>query len=499
MSASKDKILRREQRQAGIDKKAEALAKEAAERRKTNRTYTIAAVVFVVLVALIFFINSPLPSRMTTAVTIDGEEYSVAEVNYYYSNAYQNFVNTYYDYVQYGMLFDTTQSLADQAYSEDMSWRDFFMDYALQDMAEIQALCKAAEAAGFEMPEDYQATYEDNLASLETIWISGGYSSLEQFINLCYGKGVDEELVKNEIYRSIYANAYANSVYDGYEYSTEELTTYYAEHADELDFLDYTYYYFIETEGEEEEAEAKAAALLEAVNGTDEATFIAAMAENFDGAEPYDGYAQGTSLSTVYGEWLLEDGRQAGEATMIQSDTGSWYVVMFHGRDNNDYPARSFRHILINAQDTDGDGLYSDEEVQAATEAAEQARQEWLAGTADEDSFATLANLVSEDSGSNTNGGLYENVFKGQMVSPVNDWLFNTAAEVGDNAVVTYNEGGSYTGAHILYYAGESDTTYALELADSAMRSEAFNTWSEGLGADQQVETSHLGMAGKNY
>ena len=36
----------------------------------------------------------------------------------------------------------------------------------------------------------------------------------------------------------------------------------------------------------------------------------------------------------------------------------------------------------------------------------------------DEDSFAELANQYSDDAGSNTNGGLYEDVYKNQMVAP---------------------------------------------------------------------------------
>ena len=207
MSASKDKIYRREQRAAGIvDKKEAARAEEAAKARKHTITYGVVALVIVLLVAFVFIYNSALPSRSFTAVTIGDEDYSVAEMNYYYSNTYQNFYSTYAQYIQYGMMFDTSAGLDNQTYSEEQTWREYFLDVSIDDMKQIQVLCDAAKDAGFTtLPEEYQAQYDAACASLETSWESNGYSSLTQFINLVYGKGVDFELVKSEMYRSMLA------------------------------------------------------------------------------------------------------------------------------------------------------------------------------------------------------------------------------------------------------------------------------------------------------
>jgi hypothetical protein len=61
------------------------------------------------------------------------------------------------------------------------------------------------------------------------------------------------------------------------------------------------------------------------------------------------------------------------------------------GLDDNDYNTVSVRHILIKAEDTDGDGEYSDEEKQTAYDALTAIQDEWLSGEATEDSFAALA------------------------------------------------------------------------------------------------------------
>lgn len=505
MSASKDKILRREQRAAGIDKKAEAAAREAAARRKTTINYTIVAVVLVLALAFILVVNSDLPTKFT-AVTIGDESYSVAEMNYFYANTYQSFYNNYYSYIQYGLMFDPSVSLADQMYTEDMSWRDYFLEVSIEDIKQIQALCDAAEAAGFTtLPEEYQTQYEQTLASLETEWQLNGYSSLEQFIAMVYGKGVDMDMIEEHMYRAMLASAYAETVYEGYEYSTDEIGAYYTEHANDLDMFGYSYYFFSETdtdtEGEEAAptAEEQATALYEAVKGTDAETFNAYLTENHDGAEVYSSEVQGANLSAEYSDWLKDAARVPGDCLLTQVASGSWYVVMFESREDNDYYTRDFRHILITAQDADGDGVYSDEEVQAAADEAEAVLAEWKAGAADVDSFADMVALYSEDTGSTSTGGLYEDSYKGQMVAPVNDWLFDEARQPGDTEVVIYNEGGGYTGAHVMYYVGESDMTYAASIADSSLRSEQFNEWSLALEEGLTVETAHMGMAAKNY
>ena len=233
------------------------------------------------------------------------------------------------------------------------------------------------------------------------------------------------------------------------------------------------------------------------VDGTDEDSFAVYVDKNFDGDEIKTSSTQGGSLSENYSEWLLDDARQAGDCTLVETDS-SVYAVMFLGRENNQYSTRAFRHILIKAEDNDGDEVTSAEEIQAAVERAEEIYNEWKSGEATEDSFAELANQYSDDTGSNTNGGLYEDVYKNQMVAPVNDWLF-AASEPGDSGVVEYNEGGSYAGGHVMYYVGESDELYADELAESDLRSTTATAWLEELTGAMEATLSNTGIAAKNY
>ena len=492
MSASKDKLLRKQQIEAGTDKRTNAAAKEKAAHRKSMITYTLVAVLLVVFFAFIFIYNSSWPSRHFTAVPINDQEYSVAELNYYYSASYLNFTNTYSNYINYGVFFDPNTSLGDQEYSEGYTWRQYFLDTAVSDMAQIQMLCDQAEANGFTLSEEQQAAYDSEVESLHTSWSGLGYSSLAQFINMNYGKGVTEDMVVEQLYRSHLASAYAQSIGESYEYATAQLDDYYASVADDMDVIGYAYY-TIPQDDETLDAQAMA----DELNGTDADAFTAYLAENAEDAEPTVTHTAGSGLNSAYSEWLLDDARAAGDTTAIETDSAT-YVVMFLDRDKNDYPLASFRHILVQAEDTDGDGTISDEEIKAAADEAESIYTEWKNGDATEDSFAALANERSDDGGSNTNGGLYEDVSKYTMVDPINDWLFAKGRKSGDTTVVSY-DGANYTGTHVLYYVGSSDMTYARTTADAAMRNDAYNAWVEEQMANYQPVTSHLGMAGKNH
>lgn len=92
---------------------------------------------------------------------------------------------------------------------------------------------------------------------------------------------------------------------------------------------------------------------------------------------------------------------------------------------------------------------FSDEAWAACEQEAQAILDSWLAGEKTEESFAALANEKSEDPGSNNAGGLYENVYEGQMVEPFEKWCFDESRKEGDTGLVKTNYG-----YHIMYFVG---------------------------------------------
>ena len=139
-------------------------------------------------------------------------------------------------------------------------------------------------------------------------------------------------------------------------------------------------------------------------------------------------------------------------AYVVEKEGIGCYVVLFLGRDKNEYKTASFRHILTSATDEDGNGTIDEAELNKAKEQSEAILAEFNSGVKSEERFAELANEKSDDPGSNTNGGLYENVSKGTMVAPINDFIFAPGRKHGDTIIVQNNEG--YSGSHLVYFSG---------------------------------------------
>lgn len=113
------------------------------------------------------------------------------------------------------------------------------------------------------------------------------------------------------------------------------------------------------------------------------------------------------------------------------------------------------RHILLSVEggttDENGNTTYSDEEWETCRVKAQEVLDAWLAGEQTEDAFAELANAHSQDPGSNTTGGLYENVYEGQMVQAFNDWCFDETRAHGDYGLVQTNYG-----YHVMFFVGST-------------------------------------------
>lgn len=114
------------------------------------------------------------------------------------------------------------------------------------------------------------------------------------------------------------------------------------------------------------------------------------------------------------------------------------------------------RHILIipegGTTDENGVTTYSEEEWAAAEVKAQEILDQYLSGDLTEESFGNLANEHTAD-GNDANydgipdGGLYTDVYKGQMVPEFEQWCFDDTRAAGDTGLVktTY-------GWHIMYF-----------------------------------------------
>ena len=222
---------------------------------------------------------------------------------------------------------------------------------------------------------------------------------------------------------------------------------------------------------------------------------LAELEENYESLEEYAvtyGYADGDRfLAANYGKGVnIAVARTMDTLSSLASKAYTAYVDSLEITDEEvaeAYPSVAVRHILIKAE-ADENGEYTDEALAAAKEKAEEILAQWQEGDATEESFAALAEEYSEDEGSNTNGGLYENILERNTVEEFNAFCFEEDHDSGDTAIV-YGDNGSYAGYHVMYFVGEGDPA-TNETGRSYIESEKATAWLEELIEGIEVKES---------
>lgn len=474
----------------GSAKRSVVEAQEEKNNKKFRRNTILVVAAIVVLLVASLLINSSIFYTRTNAVTIGDTKYSPAEVSYFFKTTANQVYNRLYQ--QLGSLasyyMDLNTPLSEQMYSDTQTWADVVLENTLDNMQSVTVYNDAAKKEGRALSEAGRANVDSDVAEMSAAATTNGYSSLDKFLAAYFCKGMTEDLYTELLEKSYLAAEYSEALSASMTYTAEDLSAYYDAHAEEFDAYDY-YVYSIGTASakfEDLDDEAKKEAAHEAAEKIASAASVdefLALVNEFNGSETTVSMTRNAfdSVVSTYEEWLSDASRKAGDTTVIDTDTNS-SALYYVGIDNNDYNVVDMRHILVNAI-ADENGEYTDEALENAKARAEELLAEWQADPTEEH-FSDMANMYSDDGGSNTNGGLYTAIAKNDMVAEINDFLFADGRQVGDTAVV-YGSNGSYAGYHVVYYAAVGENLRDL-LADNYMRSD-------------DTEAAYEAMKGSNY
>lgn len=515
MSSSTKKKLRREQEAAQLTEKQLTEKKEAGKLKLYTIVFCAVIVLMVLAFVTVLIVNSGIIERSTTALTVGDHKISAVELNYHYIDNATNFASSYSSYASLFGL-DLTKSLDSQVYNEEdgTTWADNFLSQAEESVRSMYALVDAANAAGYTLSEEQLASVDSTMNNIASYALLYGYSDTDAYLSALYGTGSTEKSYRTYCENQLLASGYYAAYQESLTYTDDDLRA--AEEGKESEYSSFSYnsYYlavsnFLEGGTTDEEgnttytdderaaavtaAEEAANSLLEGVTTIEELdAAIAALpmnAEKESAASTAYTDKDYSSVNSTFRDWVASADRKAGDLTVQASTTtddegnvttNGYYVVYYVGTNDNTFPLANVRHILVafegGTTDDSGNTTYSDEEKAAALEQAEALLEEWKSGDATEDSFAELATANSADSGSSENGGLYEDVYPGQMVTNFNDWCFDEGRTAGDTGIVE-----STYGYHVMYYVGDSDTTYRDYMITNALLSEDMETWYNGL------------------
>ncbi len=206
--------------------------------------------------------------------------------------------------------------------------------------------------------------------------------------------------------------------------------------------------------------------------------------------ESYQEFIRMNMIASFYASSMMQDVTVDAAEIDAYYDANAETIQGNYGIEKIDKNVVNVRHILIQPTAAE-DGSISDEAWAVAEAQANELYEQWKAGAADESSFAELAGTHTQDPGSMSTGGLYEDVYPGQMVPEFNDWCFDDNRQVGDHGVVKT----SY-GYHIMFFSGEGDYVYwrmaVEEMLVTEKAAEARNSIVEGYALESDLSKAVL-------
>ena len=528
--------LYREERKKRMENAAKKNAKKSPQMTKAKKVIgKVVAIVLAVVVCLAavygIFNFFGIPQKVLTAAKIGDERVTVAKYNFYYMDMYLNTYNQSQSYdsqygAGYGAMYtgyDSSKSPMEQEYpgtledfeGESATWADYFRVQSLKYLQTYLAYAKLAKEAGMTLDEDELADIDEQVESIRSSAESNDYS-LDRYLTKIYGKGVNEKLLREVMEERQLAYKYAQQKQEDVETGVtdaqieEEYTANPAEYAlvtlngfvvsadtsaiaDDATDDEKT----AATEAAMADAKAKAEGYAAKVNSA-ETLLEQAKAYNSTATEAsvkledVTGTTLASSFSQAASDWAYAAERAVGDVTVVETSKG--YAVLYMAvlpHKDMSKPV-DVRHILIQFDTTTDESgntvALTSAEKEAYYQQAQAIYNQFLENPTEEN-FATLANNNSDDTGSNTNGGLYEDVHVGDMVTAFNDWCFDPNRKPGDSGIIETNYG-----YHVMYYVGNDNEETWKSTVRSTLASDALSAFDDEIvnGETYKITESDL-------
>jgi len=427
-------------------------------------------------------------AERNTALTVGSHTLSAADYNYFYRTTYAQME------AEYG--------------SESLTYlADYITEQANNHARDTLAIYDAAIAAGESLTEDELKQLDEDIELLRETAKNLGASDLDEFIAASYGIGCNEENYRDFMKVQMLSSKFAQKEQDSFnaELTQEKFDAYYRENILNFDTVTFRYFLVPIEEGRDIAATEELAKTMETKIRNDVAGFeeMARELAIDDEKEFYEAenstLVSNEKLNYVdenLRDWMADASRSEGDTLVVRAaDEIGTYVACFLSRDNNDYNAVNVRHILVSLPEHEHDEQEDEqahdaalaEAMQTAKETAEGYLAEYNAGEKTEEAFAELAKAHSEDNAED--GGLYENVMKGQMVQNFNDWCFDAARKPGDTGIVE-----TEYGYHVMYFVGEGENARYKMVTDE-MKTNHQTAWTMKLTEGYEVKVNESGMS----
>lgn len=495
---------------AALGSKKAAL--QMAKRTKKIATSVIAVVVVVALLVTYvatgavrkgFISYLGWPAQTVTALTVtDGKDQKanikVSTYNYYFATTYNNMQSQQSQYQKYGLDLskyhldvDFDKPLSKQTTKNDdnkeVTWLEYLHDEVLETiksnyMYYLEAV-KANDGKEPKITDEQQSDIDDTMKQYKEQAHKYGYT-LSAYLVKAMGRGVTEKTFRQEAKIAYIAQNYKNDLSEkkaSKTYSEDDYNKYLKENRDDLVSVS------IRAFECDTEDDAKAFAKALKSDGSNFTALCSAYASSDFYKKAYKAAGYSTQLdvtkttlknqqmaiatadskdSTKYPglDWLYSKDRKAGDVKQYSTSV----VYVLRPVALSETKTVNVRHILIkpetNSKNTSA-AQATTKQWNDAKKKAEKILAQYNSSKKTEDAFAQLAKDNSSDNNAK-DGGLYENVYPGQMVNSFGNWCFDSSRKSGDVAMVQTDYG-----YHIMYFVKQTNMPAWKYTAQQAMAS----------------------------
>ena len=461
-----DKVVTR------YDRRMEKRKKEEEKERKSWKRFKIVSIVILaaVAVSIVFSIGTSFYNRYTvlnqTYFQVGDHDITRLEYNYYFNNVYSNYLSMYGSYVSM-MGLDTTVDLDEQTYpgNENMTWKDYFDQSAVEQIQQIKAMADEARENGFEYDSsEDMASYETEIAAQA----ESASVSESEYYTLMYGDYATPSRIETFVEENLLASAYYNHLVEENQPADDEITAYYEENKNSYDTVTYRSFYFeVDTSaGEETGSEETTAA--ETTTAAEETTveettldIAEETAEETTAAEETEAASEETAAETAAEETTAEETTVAEETTAEETTVEETTTGAEETAAEETTAAEEETETETASEEETG---MTDEEIAAAMDELKVQADEMAARLEAGEDFEDLCvEYASEDQkenyGGEEDGSLTEEGSYFGAPSVAADWLFDESRQEGDITVLESESLNRYYVVQFISRQNDEETT----------------------------------------
>ena len=505
----------KETKKAKKPKAAKPANPKSKKRISANQVKIIKSVVAVVVIVALLaayvgfgvvrkgFVHSTLQwTTSVTGITIKGEDgerihVPVSTYNYYFAQYYNNLRSTKEAYEAAGLeiLLDFNVDF-DKPFSkqhttnddgEKVTWDQYMQDEVVESIHHTYALylqaVKDNDGVEPEIKSSQQKEIDDALANYKEAGAKYGYT-LSGYLVAAMGKGVTEKVFRREATRAYIASNYEDEIKNEkvtVERTEEDYAEYKKAHESDLMAVNIRIY---QANSEEDAEDFKAELNADGSNFTELAvkyaedgfyktyyaddsatTYLYATRANLTDSRSFD--IGKDDDGDYFGlDWLFSSKRKAGDSYQYEKCV----VYVLSPAALPEINTINIRHILVQPETKDDKTSITDatdEQWAAALEKANSIVAEFNKGEKTAENFGKLAKKYTDDDGSKDNGGLYEDVYPGQMIQTFNNWCFADGRTQGEVDIIK-----TEVGYHIMYFDGTNENTVWEKLVQNELPTE---------------------------